>query len=486
MSLRILITNNTLAARAGTELYVRDIALALLNRGHSPVAYSSLLGEVAQELRTATVPVIDRLDALAVPPDLIHGHHHLETMTALLHFPDVLAISFCHGWLPWEEMPPKFPRILRYVAVDETCRDRLVLEHAIPEERVRLLLNFVDLKRFKSRMPLPVTAKRALVFSNYASEDNILPTIRAACAQTNVGVDSTGIGSKNATSRPEDLLSDYDLVFAKGKAALEALAVGTAVILCDAAGVGPLVTTENMESLRKLNFGIRALRSPMEPGILSQQIAYYNAVDAARVSAWIRHTAGMECALDDLVSLYEEVVAEYRQLPAPDPAAELRAASTYLRHWVWNLTAQHEARIQHEHLKIDYQRQRQELDLAKEQHRELREKYESLEDRHRQLGSEQQQQSQKYSELEERYKAEQCLQSGRYRQLQERFESQKYALDGLRDQYTELQAERQRLQSDLTDVFSSSTLRLRNQLVELPLVGTWLKSLARFAAWRVG
>jgi Glycosyltransferase Family 4 len=378
MSLRILITNNTLAARAGTELYVRDIALALLNRGHSPVAYSSLLGEVAQELRTATVPVIDRLDALAVPPDLIHGHHHLETMTALLHFPNVPAISFCHGWLPWEEMPPKFPRISRYVAVDETCRDRLVLEHAIPEERVRLLLNFVDLKRFKSRMPLPVTAKRALVFSNYTSEDNILPTIRAACAQSNISVDSTGIGSKNATNRPEDLLSDYDLVFAKGKSALEALAVGTAVILCDAAGVGPLVTTENMESLRKLNFGIRALRSPMEPGILSQQIARYNAVDAARVSAWIRQTAGMESALDDLGSLYEEVVAEYRQLPAPDPAAELGAASTYLRHWVWNLTAQHEARIQHEHLKIDYQRQRQELDLAKEQHRELREKYERV------------------------------------------------------------------------------------------------------------
>jgi len=126
------------------------------------------------------------------------------------------------------------------------------------------------------------------------------------------------------------------------------------------------------------------------------------------------------------------------------------------------------------------------LDLAKEQHRELREKYESLENQHRQLWSEQQQQSQKYTELEERYKAEQHLQSGRYRQLQERYESQKYALDGLRDQYTQLQAERQRLQSDLTDVFSSSTLRLRNQLVELPLVGTWLKSLARIAAWRVG
>jgi hypothetical protein len=133
MGLKILITNNTLAQRAGTELYVRDVAIALLKRGLKPIAYSTILGDVAEEIRRATVPVIDRLDSLSAPPDLIHGHHHLETMTALLHFPSVPAIYFCHGWLPLEEAPPVFPRILRYVAVDETCRDRLLDAHGIQE-----------------------------------------------------------------------------------------------------------------------------------------------------------------------------------------------------------------------------------------------------------------------------------------------------------------------------------------------------------------
>jgi hypothetical protein len=58
---RVLITNNTLAARAGSELYVRDLALALLARGHQPIAYSRRLGEVAAEIRRATVPVVDDL-----------------------------------------------------------------------------------------------------------------------------------------------------------------------------------------------------------------------------------------------------------------------------------------------------------------------------------------------------------------------------------------------------------------------------------------
>ena len=61
--LRVLVTNRVLANRTGTELYVRDLALGLLRRGHHPVAYSPLLGKVAEELRAASVPVVDDLAA---------------------------------------------------------------------------------------------------------------------------------------------------------------------------------------------------------------------------------------------------------------------------------------------------------------------------------------------------------------------------------------------------------------------------------------
>ena len=91
--LRVLITNSSLGPRTGSELYVRDLALALLRRDHTPIVYSTELGEVASELRDKTVAVVDQLDALAVAPDVIHGHHHHDTMTALLRFPDVPAIS---------------------------------------------------------------------------------------------------------------------------------------------------------------------------------------------------------------------------------------------------------------------------------------------------------------------------------------------------------------------------------------------------------
>src|SRR5712672_3057133 len=101
--MRILLTNNTLQWRAGSELYIYDVAVELLNRGHQPVAFSTVLGEVAELLRAATVPVIDDPSLLAARPDIIHGHHHFDTLIAALTFPSVPVLNFCHGWVPWEE-----------------------------------------------------------------------------------------------------------------------------------------------------------------------------------------------------------------------------------------------------------------------------------------------------------------------------------------------------------------------------------------------
>ena len=156
--LRILITCEMLDGRGGTELYVRDVALSLLRLGHTPVVFTSRPGEVAAEIRDLTVPVVDRLDALAVTPDLIYGQHHLPTMMALLHFADVPAVYVCHDWYWQNAFAPRFPRILRFVAVDVACRDRLVCEDGIDESRVRLLPNSVDLDRFERRPAAPRAA----------------------------------------------------------------------------------------------------------------------------------------------------------------------------------------------------------------------------------------------------------------------------------------------------------------------------------------
>lgn len=327
--MRILLTNNTLSARAGTELYTYDLARALLRRGHHPIVFSTRLGVVAQDLRAATIPVVDDLAAIGEPPDVIHGHHHLETMTALLHFPGVPGIYFCHGWLPWEETPIRFPRILRYVAVDDTCRDRLVLEGGIPPERVEVILNAVDLDRFRARSSVPERPRRALIFANEASEATQVPLIRRVCAARGITLDVVGLASGNLTPRPEHVLYAYDLVFARARAALEAMAVGAAVVLCATDRLGCLVTSADFDRLRRLNFGIRAMDRSLEEGALAAEIDRYDAVDAGRVARRVRAEAALEPTVDRLLELYTQVLSE--AVPEARLAEEERAAAAYLR-----------------------------------------------------------------------------------------------------------------------------------------------------------
>lgn len=328
--MRVLLTNNTLSGRAGSELYVRDVALALLQLGHQPVAYSTRLGAVAEELRAATVPVIDDLAQLAVAPDVIHGHHHLDAMTAMLRFPGVPAVYFCHGWVPWEEMAPRFPTIQRYVAVDDLCQERLQCVHGIAPEKIRVIRNFVDLERFRLRDELPAVPRRALVFSNYVNEQGGLGLLREACASRSITLDAIGLSTGHSEPQPEHVLGEYDIVFAKGRCALEALALGNAVVACDAAGLAGMVTSSNYEELRNLNFGVRSLRWPITVENVVRELDNYDPHASRAVSLRVRAEAGLGPAIEQILAVYQEALADHRGTRV-EPEIFLRSASDYLR-----------------------------------------------------------------------------------------------------------------------------------------------------------
>jgi len=251
---RVLIATISMAAGTGTAVYTRDLALALLRRGHTPIVYSSLNGALADELRYETISVVTDLDHLASPPDVIHGHHQLETLAALTRFPAVPALFVCHDGLTWHSIPPIGTRIGAYVAVDRNCRDRMVFEHGVAEESIHVLTNPVDMRRFSRRAPLPQKPQRALVFSNNAVEKTWVKPIRMACESRGIALDVGGSASGRPIARPEDVLPPYDLVFAKARCAIEALAIGASVIVCDRQGLAGMVTSRSLEAARALNF----------------------------------------------------------------------------------------------------------------------------------------------------------------------------------------------------------------------------------------
>lgn len=63
-----------------------------------------------------------------------------------------------------------------------------------------------------------------------------------------------GSGMETSTDNPEHLLSNYDLVFAKARCALEAMAAGAAVVLCDKTGLGSMVSMSEVAPASRLEF----------------------------------------------------------------------------------------------------------------------------------------------------------------------------------------------------------------------------------------
>jgi len=160
-------------------------------------------------------------------PDIIHGHHYLATLGAAQWWHDVPAIGFCHDHLALADRTPFHPSIVRYAAVSKVCMDRLLRE-GVPADRALLLLNSVDTDRFIPRAPLPTRPKRALLFSNYAHAGTQLPAVMEACRSAGLELKVIGSGVGKHIDNPEVVLGQYDIVFAKAKAAMEAMAVGNA------------------------------------------------------------------------------------------------------------------------------------------------------------------------------------------------------------------------------------------------------------------
>lgn len=311
--LKVLLTNLTLAGRTGTELYIKDLSLALMKQGCLPFVYSPNLGDLAQQLKNEGVQVLDDLASLKTAPDIIHGHHVLETTAAVLHFNTVPAIFVCHDETAWHDSPPLLSRVRHYVAVDEGRRNRL-LASGISESRISLIPNFVDTERFQPRSRLPSNPKTALVFSNYASEETHLAAIRAACERLQIEVDVVGRSSGRSCSSPEAMLANYDLVFATGRGALEAMATGCAVIACDAWGLGSIITMMNVEDLRRMNISRRTLKRPATENLIVGEIQKYDREEAMRLCRHIREVASLHKASGQLLDLYRDVINQHRAI----------------------------------------------------------------------------------------------------------------------------------------------------------------------------
>jgi len=290
-------------------MYVRDLALTLADNGFSIACYSPKLGDVADELRSHGIEVVADLRDLTHAPDLIHAHHFTAGAAALFTFPQTPALFVCHGLLPWPETPlVNFKQIQKFVAVDQASKDRLMQDLGLQEGEVTIIQNGIDLQRFcLKRVDDPSRNKRALVFSNQAQNASIIP-LQEACAINGIHLDVRGFGVGDPVEHPEKILNSYGLVFAKGRAAMEAMACGCNVILADYGKWGELVTPENWLQLRKLNFGLYAIDRELDKNAIAKEISMIKWEHGRQLAQLVSDKASLEQMVEQLLCEYNKIM----------------------------------------------------------------------------------------------------------------------------------------------------------------------------------
>src|SRR5919198_1801933 len=103
--------------------------------------------------------------------------------------------------------------------------------------------------------------------------------------------------------RPEELLPGYDLVFAKARAAIEAIAVGCAVVVVDEHGLAGMATYADLPEWRRWNLG-RRLLTPHDVDAICSTIDRYDPDDAARCRDFARAHWSLEGMVDALCAEY--------------------------------------------------------------------------------------------------------------------------------------------------------------------------------------
>jgi hypothetical protein len=306
---RVLFSNISMDQRSGTEMFLWDLTRLLKRRGIECGLYTPIAGELARKLRAEGVPVWSSARDIAMEPDLLHCQHLHTAVVLTERFPRTPAVYMVHDARSPYDTTVLHPRIRKIVAVDDYCRERVCSETSLPEEDVRVIFNGVDLEKFRPRPPLPAKPRSALIFTSFAEHSRHVELAARVSADRGIPLTRIGGAAGQVVENPERHLAGHDLVFAKARCALEAIAMGCAVVLIGPEGVGEMVTPETFEFMRRRNFGRSLLTSPLSAEALHAQIDRYSPDATVRVRDAVRQQCGIDSMTSEFISLYEEVLS---------------------------------------------------------------------------------------------------------------------------------------------------------------------------------
>ncbi len=153
--MNILITISNFHYLTGAELYVYELARELNRLGHKTYIISALGEPLVSKAREAGLDVHDFKEfvdkAIPFQADIIHSQQEQPTFWINRKLPLVPMVKTIHSWYETEKQFVH-PQVRHYIYVHTETKPYL-LEAGVPEDKMTLIRNGIDLTRFT---PSPV------------------------------------------------------------------------------------------------------------------------------------------------------------------------------------------------------------------------------------------------------------------------------------------------------------------------------------------
>jgi hypothetical protein len=343
-----VLANRILIHPGGTEVHLVTVGEQLMRLGHEVVLYAPELGPFADHARRRGLDVCGSLRELPEQCDVVFAQDGIVAYELAERYPEALSVFRICGDVYDFQLPPQLEGVVDLVVVLSGRYERLAAAIAVSVPVVRLRVP-VDVNRLVPLGPLRERVERAVLLGNYPARDDLVQS-----AWGPAGVDVRRVGFTDHAYDVAEAIADADVVVAKSRAALDAMACGRAVYVLDVFGGDGWVTPERYPALEADHFAGQATERVLDAASLAADLAGYSPeMGPVNRDLVLQHHDPRDHVLALLEALGE-------QRPRERPRAPLRelARLTALQ-WSWEETARefrgmywpmraHVVRVEHE------------------------------------------------------------------------------------------------------------------------------------------
>ena len=283
--MKVLFGTHQLEIRAGSELFTAELAYSIQARGHEVAVFTFFKGKFAELIEANGIPVFGPDDKTAIArftPDIIQTCH-----LPCAHFlrsvvPDVIRVHVMLGVIPPLEAPPLDGGAFSLgLALSEEVVDRINQTPFGRDVDTAIFRNWFDDKAvMTSARALKSHGRlRVAVISNHIAPE-LVDALAELEAAGGVEVDYFGVQRRSVVIDGK-FLTKYDLIISIGRTVLLAAACGVPCIMADIHGSDGLLTVNNLDHVRTVNFSGRLAKHAITKTHLQEKSRSYLGTSAS-------------------------------------------------------------------------------------------------------------------------------------------------------------------------------------------------------------